>query len=67
VWLLWLGVALVILKVLEISVFADLSWWWITVPFVLSMIWFEIFERRLGLDKKKRIKDALESSKRIRR
>jgi small Trp-rich protein len=78
VWLLWLGVVLVILKVLEISVFADLSWWWITVPFVLSMIWFEIFERRLGLDKKKafdemeahkkkRIKDALESSKRIRR
>jgi small Trp-rich protein len=78
VWLLWLGVALVILKLLEISVFADLSWWWITVPFVLSMIWFEIFERRLGLDKKKafdemeahknkRIKDALESSKRIRR
>ena len=77
-WLLWLGVALVILKLLEISVFADLSWWWITVPFVLSMIWFEIFERRLGLDKKKafdemeahknkRIKDALESSKRIRR
>ncbi len=77
-WLLWLGVALVILKVLEISVFANLSWWWITVPFVLSMIWFEIFERRLGLDKKKafdemeahknkRIKDALESSKRIRR
>jgi small Trp-rich protein len=69
---------LVILKLLEISVFANLSWWWITVPFVLSMIWFEIFERRLGLDKKKafdemeahknkRIKDALESSKRIRR
>ena len=73
-WLLWVGVALIILKVLEISVFATLSWWWITVPFVLAMIWFEVFERRLGLDKKKafdemeahkkkRIKDALEANR----
>jgi small Trp-rich protein len=73
-WLLWLGVALIILKMLEVSVFAALSWWWITVPFVLALIWFEVFERRLGLDKKKafdemeahkkkRIKDALEANK----
>jgi small Trp-rich protein len=73
-WLLWVGVVLIILKVLDISVFANLSWWWITVPFVLAMIWFEVFESRLGLDKKKafdemeahkqkRIKDALESNR----
>ena len=73
-WLLWVGVALIILKLLEISVFANLSWWWVTVPFVLALIWFEVFEQRLGLDKKKafdemeahkkkRIKDALESNK----
>jgi small Trp-rich protein len=73
-WLLWVGVALIILKVLEISVFATLSWWWITLPFVLALIWFEVFEQRLGLDKKKafdemeahkkkRIKDALEANR----
>ena len=73
-WLLWVGVALIILKVLEISVFATLSWWWISLPFVLALIWFEVFEQRLGLDKKKafdemeahkkkRIKDALESNR----
>jgi len=52
-WLLWLGVALIVLKLLEISVIADLSWWWIALVFALAMIWFEVFERRLGLDKKK--------------
>jgi small Trp-rich protein len=73
-WLLWVGVALIILKVLEISVFTNLSWWWITLPFVLALVWFEVFEQRLGLDKKKafdemeahkkkRIKDALESNR----
>lgn len=73
-WLLWLGVALIVLKLLEISVFATLSWWWITLVFALAMIWFEVFERRLGLDKKKafdemeahkkkRIQQALDSKK----
>ncbi len=77
-WLLWLGVALLVLKLLGISVFADLSWWWVALPFVLALIWFELFEKRLGLDKKKafdelerakqeRIKKALERDKRGRR
>jgi small Trp-rich protein len=71
-WLLWIGVALVLLRYFEISVFATLSWWWVTLPLVLALIWFEVFERRLGLDKKKafdemeehkarRIKRALEA------
>jgi small Trp-rich protein len=73
-WLIWLGVALIALKLLEISVFATLSWWWITVPFVLAFLWFELVERRLGMDKKKafneidnikklRIQRALEANK----
>jgi len=73
-WLLWVGVALIILKVLEISVFATLSWWWIAAVFAAAMFWFEVVERRLGLDKKKafdemeahkqkRIKDAQEANK----
>ena len=28
-WLIWIGVVLIVLKVLEISVFATMSWWWI--------------------------------------
>ncbi len=77
-WLLWLGVALLVLKLLGISVFAELSWWWVALPFALALIWFEVFEKRLGLDKKKafdelerakqeRIKKALERDKRGRR
>ena len=73
-WLIWIGVALIVLKVLEVSVFATLSWWWITVPFALALLWFELIEQRLGLDmkmgfyemvaqKKKRIKDALEANR----
>jgi len=73
-WLLWLGVALIVLKLLEFIVFAELSWWWIALVFALAMIWFEVFERRLGLDKKKafdeidahkkrRIQQALDAKK----
>ena len=73
-WLIWLGVALIVLKLLEISVFATLSWWWLTVPFVVAFLWFELVERRLGMDKKKafneidkikkqRIERALEADK----
>jgi len=64
-WLLWLGVALIVLKLLEISVFATLSWWWIALVFGLAMIWFEVFERRLGLDKKKAF-DEMEAHKKRR-
>jgi small Trp-rich protein len=73
-WLIWLGVAMIVLKLLEISVFATLSWWWITVPFLVAFLWFELVERRLGMDKKKafdeidkikkrRIERALEADK----
>jgi len=73
-YLLWIGVAFIILKVLEVGPFAELSWWWVVAPLGLAYIWFELFERRLGLDKKKafdemdkhkqkRIKQALEVSK----
>lgn len=64
-WLLWLGVALIVLKLLDISVFGTLSWWWITLVFALAMIWFEVFERRLGLDKKKAF-DEMEAHKKKR-
>ena len=64
-WLIWLGVVLIVLKLLEISVFATMSWWWITVPFVLAFLWFELVERRLGLDKKKAF-DEIDKIKKLR-
>jgi len=73
-WLVWIGAALIILKALDVSVFGELTWWWVVLPFGLAWVWFEVFERRLGLDKKKafdemdkhkkkRIKQALEVKK----
>jgi small Trp-rich protein len=77
-WLIWLGVALIVLKVLEISVFGTMSWWWIVLLAAVAFVWFEFVERRLGLDKKKafdeydeakkrRIEQALEANKARRR
>jgi small Trp-rich protein len=31
----------------------DVSWWWVTGSFFLTFIWFEVFERVFGFDKKK--------------
>jgi len=64
-WMIWVGVAMIVLKVLDISVFATLSWWWITVPFVCAFVWFELVERRLGWDKKKAF-DEIDKIKKVR-
>jgi len=46
-------VALAVLRYFEISIFANLSWWWVGGLVVLAFIWFEFIERMLGLDKRK--------------
>jgi small Trp-rich protein len=77
-WMLWVGLVLLVLKLLDVGPIGTLSWWWVVLPFVAALIWFELFERRLGLDKKKafdeldrakqtRIKKAMEQAKRPRR
>jgi small Trp-rich protein len=77
-WMLWLGLILLILKLLELGPFAELSWGWVILPLIGAFIWFELFEKRLGLDKKKafdeldrakkdRIKKAMEDAKKPRR
>jgi small Trp-rich protein len=50
--LLWIGVALVLLKWLEVGPFATLSWWWVLAPLVLAALWFETFEKLFGRDKR---------------
>jgi small Trp-rich protein len=64
-WLIWVGVAMIILKVLEISVFSELSWWWVALPFGVGYLWFELVEKRLGLDKKKAF-DEMDKAKKDR-
>ncbi len=64
-WLIWIGVALIILKVLEIGVVAEVSWWWIVLPFGVGFLWFEFVEKRLGLDKKKAF-DEIDKAKKER-
>ena len=64
-WLIWIGVALIVLKVLNVSVFGEVSWWWIVLPFGLGFLWFELVEKRLGLDKKK-AHDEIEKAKKER-
>jgi small Trp-rich protein len=77
-WMLWLGLALLVLKLVDIGPFGALSWWWVVLPFVGALIWFELFEKRLGLDKKKafdeldrakqdRLRKAMEQAKKPRR
>jgi small Trp-rich protein len=64
-WFIWVGVAMIVLKVLEISVFSELSWWWVALPFGVGFLWFELVEKRLGMDKKKAF-DEIDKAKKER-
>ena len=61
-WLFYVGLALLVSKLLEFGPLAELSWWWVLLPFVLAFAWWEFVERRLGLDKKRAF-DELEKAK----
>lgn len=51
--LIILIVALSALRYFEVSFFANLSWWWIGGLVAVAILWFEVIEKWLGLDKKK--------------
>jgi len=52
VYLVWFGLVLVLLRLLELWPIADLSWWVILTPFALALVWFEFIEHRLGRDRR---------------
>ncbi|MBX9721440.1 MAG: TIGR04438 family Trp-rich protein [Candidatus Obscuribacterales bacterium] len=63
------------LKLFEVSFMDQVSWWWVNGFAFLAFLWFEFFERILGLDKRKdelhhekmrkeRLKRNFESNKR---
>ena len=64
-WLLWAGVVLLLLWFFDVGVFGQMSGWWVAGVFVAAFIWFEVFEKRLGLDKKKAF-DELDKAKKER-
>lgn len=39
-YLLMLGIALALLKYLEVGPVAQWSWWWVLSPFGLTMLWW---------------------------
>lgn len=52
--LLIIAVALLsLLKYLEVGPLVNMSWWWIVGLAFFAFLWFEFFERMLGLDKRK--------------
>ena len=51
--LLILVVALYGMKLFELKFMEDISWWWINGAGLFAFLWFEFFERMLGLDKRK--------------
>ena len=55
--LVLLTVLLAALKYFEVSFMLNVSWWWIGGLFIFTFLWFEFFERALGLDKKKEHKE----------
>ena len=55
--LVLLTVLLAALKYFEVSFMLNVSWWWIGGLFIFTFLWFEFFERALGLDKKKAHKE----------
>ncbi len=74
-YFLGLGIVLLVLKYLDIGPLADMSWWWILIPFALAMVWWawadasgytkrkamEIEDKRVA-DRRQRTKDALNSA-----
>ncbi len=51
--LVWAGVALILLKTLEVGPLADLSWWWVLAPLAAALVWFEWLEKLFGRDRRK--------------
>ncbi|MFZ4652625.1 MAG: TIGR04438 family Trp-rich protein [Rubrivivax sp.] len=41
-WLLIVGLVLAGLKVAELGPVAGLSWWWVALPFALTLLWWMI-------------------------
>lgn len=64
-WMLWVAVVALLLWYFDIGFMGQISGWWIAALFGIAFIWFELFEKRLGLDKKAAF-DELDKAKKER-
>jgi len=62
-WVMWIGVILLGLKLADVEPIASLSWWWISLPLILAFVWFDFVEERLGFNKNKRTMDEMDKAK----
>lgn len=51
-YLVWLATILALAKWLDVSLLADVSWWWILGLYGAAFVWFEGLERVFGRDKR---------------
>ena len=59
VFILGIGLLVAGLKLGEVTpFFANLSWWWVALPFIIVMIIWEVITPLFGLDKKKEHADV---------
>lgn len=65
-WMLWLGVIVLGLKLAGIEPIGSLSWWWVVLPLILAFVWFDLIEERLGFNKNKRTMDEMDKAKKAR-
>ncbi len=49
----WTGVALLLMKWAAFGPVANLSWPWVLSPFAAALIWFEVVQPLLGMDRTK--------------
>jgi small Trp-rich protein len=67
IWIYLAGFILAIAKWMEVEFLAAISWWWVLSPLLLAILWFEVLERMLGMDKRSELKDSdVEKAKRER-
>ncbi len=68
--MIWIYLACFILalaKWMEVEFLSNISWWWLLGPLFLVVLWFEVFERMLGMDKVRDVRDSeVEKAKRER-
>ncbi|MBS7779094.1 MAG: TIGR04438 family Trp-rich protein [Comamonas sp.] len=63
-WMLLIALLLTLLKYLEVGPLAELSWWWILVPYGLTVAWWSYADAS-GLTKRRAVDQ--EEARRLKR
>jgi len=58
IWLYGLFFAAAVAKWADVQFLQNIGWAWILVPLALLVLWFEVFERLLGFDRRRTLEDA---------